>query len=146
MSITPNYVPRSYKTLNVLLTVPNAQKAIEFYNSAFGAEVVMELRDDDQNIVHAEIRIEDTVIMIHQGSSINDSSSVTLQLYVGDVEGVVEEAVSAGAEVISPITEKFYGDRAGKLKDPFGLTWIISTHVEDLSPMELEERFHQRYL
>lgn len=148
MTIMPNYVPRGYKTLNVILSVRNAQKALEFYNSAFGAETVMQLQDASGRIVHAEMKMDDTVIMLTENADLPDEvqlSPITLQLYVGDVEGTFEDAIRAGAEIISPIKKEFYGDRAGKIKDPFGLSWVLSTHMEDLTPVELEKRFHNTY-
>lgn len=146
MSITPNYVPRGYKTINVFLLVKHAEKAIEFYNSAFGADVEMVLKDPDGKIVHAELKIADTTIMLAEDPDSNPkSSNVVLQIYVGDVEGIFEDAVNAGAEVIRPIKHEFYGDRVGKIRDPFGHEWLISTHMEDLSANEIQHRFNDMF-
>lgn len=147
MSITPNYVPRGYKTVNVFLLVKHAEKAIEFYNSAFGADVEMVLKDPDGKIVHAELKIADTTIMLAEDpDSSPKSSNVVLQMYVGDVEGIFEDAVNAGAEVIHPIKHEFYGDRVGKIRDPFGHEWLIATHMEDLTASEIQARFNQLVL
>ncbi|HXH76173.1 MAG TPA: VOC family protein [Bacteriovoracaceae bacterium] len=153
MSIIPNYVPSQYKTVNIMLTVRDADKALEFYNRAFGAEVVMCLRDPNTNtIVHAEFKIADTIIMMaEENPEYNSSpdtlggSPVVIHLFTGDVEALFEEAVKAGAEVIQPIKKQFYGDRNGVLKDPFGHRWIIATHMEDLTATQLQKRFNELY-
>jgi PhnB protein len=152
MSIIPNYVPQPYKTLNAQLVVKDAHKALEFYNRAFGAETTMKLVDPNGVVVHAEMKIVDTVIMLsEENPKINlapeslGATSVVLQLYVDDVETFVEEAVSAGAKVVFPIRNQFYGDRAGRIKDPFGHDWIIATHTEDLTASQIQERFNQLY-
>jgi PhnB protein len=153
MSIIPNYVPSPMKTVNVVLTVKSAQKAVEFYNRAFGAEEVMRLTDPiSGGIVHSEIRITDTIIMVNeedpkltQSPESLGGTGVTIQLYVPDAEGFWEEAVKAGAEVVFPIKKQFYGDRAGRLRDPFGHHWIIATHMEDLTAAEIHHRFHDLY-
>ena len=146
LSITPNYVPREYKTLNVMLVVHDAHRALKFYNNAFGAEITMKLEDPSGVIVHAEMRIEDTIFMIVQDTQIpKRDNGIILQLYTGDVEGMFESAIEAGAEEVYPIKEQFYGDRAGRIKDPFGHQWIIATHMEDVSSRELQKRFNELY-
>jgi PhnB protein len=153
MSIIPNYVPSPMKTVNVVLTVKDAHRAVEFYNRAFGAEEVMRLSDPlSGKIAHSEIRIADTIIMINEEDPTHARSpetlggtSVTVQLYVPDVEGFWEEALKAGAEVVFPIKKQFYGDRAGRLRDPFGHQWIVATHMEDLTAAEIHNRFNQLY-
>jgi PhnB protein len=152
MTVMPNYVPREYKTVNIMLVVKDAKKALQFYNSAFGAEITMKLEDPDGVVVHAEMRIEDTVIMLaEEDPRYNMSplslggSGVIVQLYTGDAEGMFETAINAGAEEIFPIKKQFYGDRAGRVRDPFGHLWIISTHVEDVAPKEMQKRFNDLY-
>jgi PhnB protein len=152
MSIIPNYVPQPYKTLNVQLVVKKAQEALDFYNRAFGAETIMKLVDPQGVIVHAQIRITDTVIMLSEenpdynlGPKSLGGSSVILQLYVDDVETFVEEATTAGAQVIFPIKPQFYGDRAAKIRDPFGHEWIIATNTETLTISQIKERFEGQF-
>lgn len=146
-----NYVPSGYKTINIMLTVKNAHKALEFYNRAFGAETTMELRDPNGVVNHAEMKIMDTVVMLNEEGPNSDSplnlhgTSVTMQIYTPDCEGFFEEAVKAGAKVLLPISKQFYGDRAGLLEDPFGHRWIIATHMEDLTPRELQHRFNELF-
>lgn len=152
MSVTPNYVPREYKTINVFLIVKDAEKALRFYNSAFRAEVVMKLVDPNGKVVHAEMRIDDTIIMLGEedqsltlSPETTGSAGVVLQIYTGDAEGMFETAISAGATEVYPIKEQFYGDRAGRVKDPFGHQWIIATHMEDVPPKEMHRRFNELY-
>jgi PhnB protein len=153
MSITPNYVPRQYKTISIQLVVKDAHKALAFYNSAFGAETIMLLEDPHGKVVHAEMQIEDIVLMlseedpyINQSPATLGGTGVVIQLYTGSAEGVFEAAIRAGAEEIFPIKEQFYGDRAGRVKDPFGHHWIIATHIEDVPPKELQKRFNELYI
>lgn len=144
MSVTPNYVPREYKTINVMLVVKDAHKALKFYNNAFGAEVVMQLEDPSGKIIRAEMKIDDTIIMLMEGDFSGDSG-IVLQIYTGDAEGLFESAIMSGATEVFPIKEQFYGDRAGRVKDPFGHEWIISTHIEDVTSKELHKRFNELY-
>lgn len=151
MSVTPNYVPREYKTITAMLTVKDAVRATQFYNGAFGAEVTMVLKDPDGTIVHAEMKIADTIFMLREESEYSKSpetlggTGVTLQIFVGDVEGFMEDALNAGAEEILPVKKQFYGDRAGLIRDPFGHEWIIATHMEDIPAEEMQSRFNSLY-
>ena len=152
MSIMPNYVPREYKTVNVMLIVKDAHKALKFYNNAFAAEIMMELKSPEGVVVHAEIKIEDTIIMLAEEDpryNLSPASlggtGVVIHLYTGDAEGLFEGAMMAGAEEIFPVKEQFYGDRAGRVKDPFGHHWIIATHMEDVPAKEMQRRFNELY-
>lgn len=145
MSVTPNYVPSEYKTITIHLYVTDAERALKFYNTAFGAEVVIELKDAQGVLRHAELKIDDTIVMLSEGPQVQGGSSVAFQLYTGDVEALYESAVQAGAQEISPIEVKFFGDRQGRVKDPFGFEWVLATHMEDLSVRELQKRFHEFY-
>lgn len=150
MSVTPNYVPREFKTINVFLFVKNAHEALKFYNSAFDAEIVNKFESSDGFIVHAQIKIDDTILFVAEATdklAINPeaNSGVVIQIYTGDAEGMFENAINAGAVEVRPIEKQFYGDRSGIVKDPFGHMWVISTHVEDVPPNELKRRFDQLY-
>lgn len=144
MSVTPNYVPREYKTINVMLVVKDAHKALKFYNNAFAAEITMQLEDPSGKVIHAEMKIDDTIIMLTEGEESVDSG-IILQIYTGDAEALFESAIKAGANEVFPIKEQFYGDRAGRVKDPFGHQWIIATHIEDVTSRELQKRFNELY-
>ncbi len=152
MSVTPNYVPRTYKTINPLLVVKDARRALRFYNNAFGAETLMELVEPSGRVAHAEMRIEDTVLLLAEedpryqlSPESTGGAGVILQIYTGDVEGLFEAAVMAGAREVFPVREQFYGDRSGRVIDPFGHQWIIATHTEDVPPNEVKRRFDQLY-
>lgn len=146
MSITPNYVPRPLKTLNVFLVVNDGEKALKFYNNAFGAEIIEKLTASDGAIHHAQIQIDDTIIMMtenkHDPAPV---SGIILYLYTGDVEGLMESAIMAGAEKLKDIETAFYGDRVGMVRDPFGVTWAIATHMEDVTSSEIHRRFNEMY-
>lgn len=151
MSITPNYVPREYKTFNIILVVKDAHRALKFYNNAFGAEITMCFEDNDKRVIRAEMKIEDTIIMLMEENAETLSpqtlggTGVLVQIYTGDAEGLYEAAIMAGAKEIGPIKEQFYGDRSGRVIDPFGHQWVIATHMEDVPARELQKRFHELY-
>jgi PhnB protein len=142
-----NYIPAGFHTANACLVVRDAPRAIEFYRTAFGATELMRLNDPDGNIIHAQIKIGDSPIDIapefgpHNRSPQSlGGSSVPIGLFVEDVDAFAEKAVAAGAKVIFPIADWFYGDRGGRLEDPFGHMWIVSTHKEDVAPEEMAAR------
>jgi len=146
MSVKP--IPDGYHTLTPYLTVRDAARAIEFYKQAFGAELrgggVM--KGPDGKVMHAELKIGDSVIMLadempEYGSLSPQSiggSAMGLHIYLDGVDAAFARAVKAGAEVEMPVTDQFWGDRYGKLKDPFGHKWSIATHVKDLSEDEMK--------
>ena len=141
-------IPEGRHTATPYLTVRGGAEAIEFYKKAFGATEVMRLAQPDGRIGHAEIRIGDSLIMLSDefpdsGSLAPQStggSPVTIALYVEDVDTLADQAIAAGAQILRPVQDQFYGDRAGKLRDPFGHTWFIATHIEDVPPDEVERR------
>lgn len=138
-----------FHTITPQLTVRGAAQAIAFYEQAFGAhELLHNFAADGSSIMHAELLCGDSRFFVHdefpeQGALSPLSlggSPVTFHLYVEQVDEVFERAVAAGAEVVTPVTNMFWGERYGCLKDPFGHYWSISTRLEDLSPTELQER------
>jgi PhnB protein len=148
-------IPDNYPALAPYLCCKNAAAAIEFYKNVFGAreEESMRMTSPDGNIGHAEIWIGKAFVMIADESpqmnfrspqSIG-GSPVTLVLYVNDVDEIANRAVSAGAKLVQPVTDMFYGDRAGTIQDPFGHIWHIATHKEDLSPEEIKKRAASLY-
>ncbi len=148
-------IPDNYPALTPYLCCKNAAAAIEFYKNAFGAreEESMRMTSPDGSIGHAEIWIGKAFVMIADESpqmnfrspqSIG-GSPVTLVLYVNDVDEVASRAVAAGAKIVQKVEDKFYGDRAGALEDPFGHIWYITTHKEDLSPEEIKKRAASHY-
>lgn len=146
-----NAIPEGFHSLTPYLGVKEAAKAIDFYKKAFGAIEVMRLGMPDGSIGHAELRIGDSPLMLgtpcEQGPLANPQgeSPVGLHLYVADVDKQFAAAIAAGATVVSEVKDQFYGDRSGTLKDPFGHTWFLATHKEDLTLAEIEQRAKSLY-
>ena len=145
MSVAPNYVPRDFNTINFFLKVNDGEKALRCYNAAFGAEVIEKLVDPKGIIQYAEIKIDDTIIMLREDKNFQGATGVILQIYTGDAEGLFESVIKAGGEDVSGIHEQFFGDRAGRVRDPFGYEWVIATHMEDVPSKELKKRFDQTF-
>ena len=141
-------IPDGYHTLTPFLTCRNAARAIEFYQQAFGAKVRGGVaKGPDGKVMHAELQIGDSVIMLSDefpefGSLSPQSiggSGIGLHIYVDGVDAAFDRAVKAGAKVDMPVMDQFWGDRYGKLTDPFGHKWSIATHVKDLSDDEMKK-------
>ena len=141
-------IPEGYRTATPYLIVKGAAEAIEFYKRAFGATELMRMADPQGRVGHAEIRIGDSVIMLadehpamgYRGPRSLGGSSVSILLYLADVDTVFERAIKAGGRAQRPVQNQFYGDRSGTLEDPFGHVWTIATHIEDVPAEELERR------
>ena len=141
-------IPDGYRTATPYLIIKGAADAIEFYKRAFGATELLRMADPQGRVGHAEIKIGDSVIMLadehpamgYRGPRSLGGSSVSILLYLEDVDGVFERAVKAGAKAQRPVADQFYGDRSGTLEDPFGHVWTVATHVEDVSPEEMRRR------
>jgi len=146
MAVKP--IPDGYHTVTPYLIVKGAAAALEFYKKAFGATELMRMASPDGKVGHAEIRIGDSPIMLadefpEMGALSPQSlggSPVGILLYVPDVDAMAGQAIAAGATVVRPLKDQFYGDRSGTFTDPFGHKWTIATHKEDLSPEEIERR------
>ncbi|HEY2663099.1 MAG TPA: VOC family protein, partial [Candidatus Binataceae bacterium] len=143
----PNYIAPGSHTANVCLVVRDAPRAIEFYKKAFGATELIRLNDSSGHFIHAQIKLGDSPIDIapeetpyNRSPQSLGGSSVPIGLYVEDVDAFAERAIAAGAKVVFPIADQFYGDRGGRLEDPFGHLWIVSTHKEDVAPEEMTRR------
>lgn len=144
-------IPKGYHTVTPYLTIKDCARAIEFYKKAFGAVETVRIPEPNNKIMHAEIRIGDSVLMMteenvehkHMGPESLGGSPVSVLLYVENVDEIFKRAVSAGATVVREVKQEFFGDRMGTLKDPFGHTWSIGTHVEDVSPEEMERRMKE---
>ncbi len=141
-------IPDGYHSVTPYLSVKGAASAIEFYKQAFGATERMRMAAPGGMVGHAEIKIGDALIMLADEFPEQDflspqttgGSSVMLHLYVEDVDAIFNQAVAAGAKVLKPVEDQFYGDRAGRLADPFGHIWYIATHKEDVPPEEMKRR------
>jgi len=141
-------IPEGYSTISPYLAVDDAAEAIAYYKKAFGAEETVRMDAPDGRIGHAELKIGDSHVMLSdpfpQASTTPPKelggTSASIFMYVEDVDAVVQKAVEAGATVTMEVEDQFWGDRFGSITDPFGHNWSIATHVEDLTPEEIEER------
>lgn len=139
-------IPDGYEGITPYLICRDATAAIDFYKRAFGAEELFRIGGDGM-IGHAEMKIGNAIFMLADefppmavSPETIGGSPVSLYIYVEDVDVFCEKAVAEGAEVLKPVADQFYGDRTGHFKDPFGHLWAFGTHIEDLTPEELNER------
>jgi PhnB protein len=143
-------VPEGLHTVVTRLVVDGAVNALEFYQRAFGAEVPFEpYTAPDGKVVHAQMRIGDSVVYVtDEGddgngvapTSVDGRVTAIMALHIPDVDRLWEQAVAAGCEVVYPLADQFYGDRGGRLRDPFGHQWMLSTHIEDVERDEMDRR------
>ena len=149
MTVKPS--PDGYHSFTPYLIVQGADDAIDFYKKAFGAEEIMRLEVPDKIVRHAEIQIGDSRIMLSDehpemkalAPQSPGSSGVSFYLYVENVDEIVSQAISAGAKVQRPLQDQFYGDRSATLEDPFGHVWTVATHIEDVTPEEINRRMEE---
>jgi PhnB protein len=132
-------IPEGYHALTPNLNVKGADKAIEFYKKVFGAEERLAMKTPDGQVVHCELRIGDSVLMVAEAMR-QPVTSTSVMLYTTDVDATFDRAVKAGATVEMPVADMFWGDRFGTLRDPFGQQWSIATHKEDVPPDEMRKR------
>ncbi len=143
-----NYKPQGYNNVMPYLIVNGAAKAIEFYKKVFGAKEIMRMADHEGRVGHAELQIGDSRICLAdeypqmgaRSPHTIGGSPVNLFTYVTDVDATVKQALAAGAQLKREVADQFYGDRVGGVEDPFGHTWYIATHKEDVPPEELKRR------
>ncbi len=149
--MTVKAIPEGFHSLTPYLVVKNAKAAMQFYEKALGAKVMMELNTPDGGVAHAELLIGNSHFMLTEefpdmgfvGPETLGGAGVSIMLYTEDVDTLFEQALSHNAEILRPVMDQFYGDRAGTLKDPFGHIWTIGTHTEDLSDQELKARMEE---
>jgi PhnB protein len=148
MSTKVQAVPQGFHTLTPHLVVRGAEKAIEFYKKAFGAELLGDIaKMPDGKVMHAMLRIGDSFLMLNDempehgalSPLSGGSSSVTIHIYTDKVDTAFDRATSAGAKIKMPLMDQFWGDRYGVVTDPFGHQWSLATHVKDLSPEEMKK-------
>ena len=148
-----NPVPEGYHTVTPYLIMKDASAAIRFYETAFNANERMRFNKPDGRIAHAEIQIGDSIIMLAdefpemQAHSpiFYEGSPIKIHLYVTDVDVLFQQAVDAGAKVIRPLADQFYGDRSGAVMDPEGYTWFIATHKKDMTENEVRAAASKMY-
>jgi len=141
-------IPEGYGTVTPYLIVKSGARAIDFYKKAFGAAELFRMDGPEGKVMHAEIKIGDSRVMLadespgqgYRSPEALGGTPVSLMLYVEDVDTIVSKAVAAGAKVVRPVENQFYGDRLGTLSDPFGHVWSVATHVEDVPPEEMKKR------
>lgn len=149
-------IPRGYHSITPYLIIDDAADAINFYRNVFGAKEVMRMIQPDGKIAHAELKIGDAKIMLadvcpemaSQSPRSLGGTPVGIHLYIKNVDDIVDKALSAGATLIRPVETMFYGDRSGGIEDPFGHSWYVSTHVEDVTLATIKKRaaemFHKK--
>lgn len=147
MSPKVSPIPQGHHTITPHIVVNDTRKAVDFYQRAFGAEVRGIAEGPDGHVMHAEIKIGDSILMLNDEfpsynvlspTSTNADTCVSLHLYVEDADKVFAQAKAAGAVETMPLADQFWGDRYGKLRDPFGHSWSIATHIKDLSHEEMK--------
>jgi PhnB protein len=146
--VTVKPIPEGYPRVTPYLCTDGAADAIDFYVSVLGAKERMRMPAPDGRIGHAELELGNSMIMLadeypdmgFRSPKAVGGTPVTLHVYVEDVDAVFAKALASGAKELSAVKDEFYGDRTGKMEDPFGHVWIISTHVEDVPPEEMEKR------
>jgi len=141
-------IPEGYHSVTPYLIIKGAAKALDFYQRAFGAKETVRMPGPGGKIMHAEMRIGSSMVMLadeHPEMNARSpeafgGSPVMIHLYVEDVDAVFNQAIAAGATVERPLADQFYGDRTGGVKDPFGYSWYVATHKEDVTPEEMKKR------
>ena len=141
-----SYIPEGYNAVIPALAFHGADAAIKWYKNVFNANERMRFENPDKTVAHAELALGDSVIMLaEENVEFNKSpqtlkgNSVNLCVYVPDVDATIKKAVDNKARLIKPAEDQFYGDRSGRIEDPFGYLWIISTHVKDVSQEEMKK-------
>lgn len=146
MAVKP--IPDGYHSVTPYLIMKRAADALEFYKKAFGATELFRMAGPDGKIGHAEFKIGDSHVMMadehpdmgHRGPESLGGTSVSLMVYLPNVNETFPRAIAAGATQVQPLKDQFYGDRSGSIRDPFGHVWTLATHVEDVSPEEMDRR------
>jgi PhnB protein len=141
-------IPEGYHSVTPYLCVAGAAQALDFYKKAFGAREIMRVESPGGKVGHAEVEIGGSRIMMadefpemgFRGPKSYGGSPAHIHLYVEDADKTTEQAVAAGAKVVRAVANQFYGDRSGSIEDPFGHVWHIATHMEDLTPEEVQQR------
>ena len=138
MTVKP--IPRGFHTITPYLVVQGVARLIDFLKEAFQAEELGRMARHDGSIMHAELKIGDSIIMMGEASGTCEPKPAALYMYVADTDGVYQQALRAGGTSLMEPADQFYGDRNAGVKDPSGNCWWIATHKEDVSPEELRER------
>lgn len=143
-----SYIPKGYHNVTPSLAFKGADAAIVWYKNVLGAQEKMRMEGPDKKIMHAELAIGDSMIFLaeenpqykNKSAKTTNGNSVSLHVYVEDVDDTIKKAVLNGATLTMPATDQFYGDRCGSIDDPFGYTWVLATHVKDVSEKEMNQK------
>jgi PhnB protein len=138
MAVRP--IPEGYHTVTPYLMVRGAARFIDFLKDAFAAQELFRMPGPQGNVMHAEVRVGDSILMLSDASDEQPPTAVMLYLYVEDADAVYRRALQAGATSLAEPADQFWGDRTGAVQDPFGNRWWIATRIEDVSPEELGRR------
>ena len=145
-----SYIPKGYNAVIPALAFHGADAAIKWYVNILGAKEKMRFNNPDGTIAYAEITIGDNVVMVSEENLQYNRSpktlkgnSVNLFVYLPDVDAVIKKATNNGAKLVMPIEDQFYGDRSGRIEDPFGYLWVIATHIKDVSEAEMKKAMEQ---
>jgi PhnB protein len=139
-----NLIPAGFHTITPYFAIKDAAKAIEFYQKAFGATLLLRVANPNGSISHAEIKIGNSMVMIGENSEAQTNSPISMFLYVEDVQAFAERAVAAGATWVLPLKKHDHeGDLRGGIKDPFSVTWWVASHVDDLSREQIQQNFDE---
>ena len=140
------YIPEGYNAVIPSLAINGAAEAIEWYKKVFGAREKMKFTDHEGKVMHGEITIADNVIMVseedprfNKSPNKTNGNSVHLCVYLPDVDAVIKKAQDNGAKLLMPAKDEFYGDRSGRIEDPFGYVWMLQTHIRDVSEKEMKK-------
>jgi PhnB protein len=144
----PNFKPEGYHSVTPYLVIDGAASAIDFYKKVFGATEIMRMPAPGGKIGHAELKFGDSPVMMadefpqmgYKSAKTMGGSPMSIMFYVENVDAVFQHAVANGATIVKPVQDQFYGDRSGTLTDPFGYSWNIATHIEDVTPEEMQRR------
>jgi uncharacterized glyoxalase superfamily protein PhnB len=139
-------IPDGFHTLTPHLTVKNAERALDFYQKAFGAQVLNVSRTPDNRVMHATVRIGDSMLMLNDefpemGGTVapGQPGNITIHAYVENVDDIFKKALAAGATQKMPLMDQFWGDRYGQVLDPFGIRWSLGTHIREVTPDEMKK-------
>jgi PhnB protein len=143
-----SYIPEGYNVVMPSLAFKGTDAAIAWYKNVFGAKEKMRMDGPDKKVMHAELSIGDSIIFLAEedpqyknksAKSVN-GNSIKLYVYVEDVDGTIKKAVQNGATLTMPADDQFYGDRVGSIDDPFGYSWVLATHIKDVSKEEMSRQ------
>jgi PhnB protein len=143
-----SYIPEGYSVVTPSLAFKGTDAAISWYKNVFGAKEKMRMDSPEKKVMHAELSIGDSIIFLAEedpqyknksAKSVN-GNSIKLYVYVEDVDGTIKKAVQNGATLTMPADDQFYGDRVGSIDDPFGYSWVLATHIKDVSKEEMSRQ------